>query len=112
MKKKSTKAQPKTLKMVYGAVGLDSNPLALVNFYLTVEISLVWWHHLGNNIPKCRKSKNENVITGGTLALASRGFCFISLFGEQYNIRNVIPSALLLESSAVHSVGAFDWKYF
>lgn len=83
MKKKSTKALPKTLKTVCGAVGLDSNPLALVDLYLAVEISLVWWHHLGHNIPKCRKSKNENVITGGTLALASRGFSFIPLFGEQ-----------------------------
>lgn len=79
---------------------------------LTVEISLLQWHHLGNDIPKCKKSKSENVMTGGTLAWASSGFSFVFLFGEQYNIRNVIPSALLVESSAVHSVRDFDWKHF
>lgn len=90
--------------LAYGAVGLDSDPFALVDLYLSVEISLVQWHHLRNDIPKPRKSASEHVITGGTLALASSGFSFLCFFGDQYNIRNVIPSALLVESSAVHSV--------
>lgn len=100
--------------MVYGAVGLDSNPFAFVDLYLTVESSLAPVVSSGeqNDIPKHRKSESKNVITGGTLALASSGFSFVCLFGEQYNIRNVIPSSLLVESSAVHSVRAFDWKRF
>lgn len=100
--------------MVYGAVGLDSNPFAFVDLYLTVESSLAPVVSSGeqNDIPKRRKSESKNVITGGTLALASSGFSFVCLFGEQYNIRNVIPSPLLVESSAVHSVRAFDWKRF
>lgn len=72
-KKTSTKALPKTLKMVYGAVGLDSNAFALVDSYLPVETSLASVASFveQNDIPKCRKSESTNVITGGAQALAS-----------------------------------------
>ena len=69
----STKALPKTLKMVYGAVGLDSNPFALVDLYLTVKTSLASVASFveQNDVPKRRKSESTNVITGGALVLAS-----------------------------------------
>lgn len=45
--------------MVYGAVGLDSNPFALVDSYLTVETSLASVASFleENGVPKCRKSE-------------------------------------------------------
>lgn len=61
MKNPSTKALPKTLKMVCGSAGLDSNPFALVDSYLIVRSSLASMASFveQNDIPKSRKSESK-----------------------------------------------------